>query len=134
MRKPVSIAPAHGPLAVLLPGLGAVATTLVAGGEAVRRGLARPIGSLTQLATIRLGRRTERRTPRIRELVPLATLDDLRFGAWDPFPDDAYQSAVNAKVLDRGLLDQLREPLSAVRPMPAVFSPDHVRRLDGPNV
>jgi myo-inositol-1-phosphate synthase len=134
VRKPVSIAPAHGPLAVLLPGLGAVATTLVAGVEAVRRGLARPIGSLTQLATIRLGRRTERRTPRIRELVPLATLDDLRFGAWDPFPDDAYQSAVNAKVLDRGLLDQLREPLSAVRPMPAVFSPDHVRRLDGPNV
>ncbi|HEX9241313.1 MAG TPA: inositol-3-phosphate synthase [Anaeromyxobacter sp.] len=134
MRKPVSIAPAQGPLAVFLPGLGAVATTLVAGVEAVRRGLAKPFGSLTQLATIRLGRRTERRSPPIRELVPLAGLDDLRFGAWDVFPDDAYQSAVHAKVLDRALLDQLKEPLSAIRPMPAAFSPDHVRRLDGPNV
>ncbi len=134
MRKPVSIAPAQGPLAVFLPGLGAVATTLVAGVEAVRRGLAKPFGSLTQLATIRLGRRTDRRSPPIRELVPLAGLDDLRFGAWDVFPDDAYQSAVHAKVLDRALLDQLKEPLSAIRPMPAAFSPDHVRRLDGPNV
>jgi myo-inositol-1-phosphate synthase len=134
LKKPVSIAPAQGPLAVLLPGLGAVATTLVAGVEAVRRGLAKPIGSLTQLATIRLGRRTERRSPAIRELVPLAALDDLRFGAWDVFPDDAYASAVHAKVLDRALLDQLKEALSAVRPMPAAFSPDHVRRLDGPNV
>jgi myo-inositol-1-phosphate synthase len=134
VKKQSSIAPADGRLAVLLPGLGAVATTLIAGVEAVRRGLAKPIGSLTQLGTIRLGKRTERRSPPIRELVPLAALDDLRFGAWDLFPDDAYASALHARVLDRELLEQLREPLSAIRPMPAVFSSDHVRRLDGPNV
>ncbi|HET8539272.1 MAG TPA: inositol-3-phosphate synthase [Anaeromyxobacter sp.] len=134
MKKPRSIAPAEGRLAVLLPGLGAVATTLIAGVEAVRRGMAKPIGSLTQLASVRLGKRTEKRSPRIKELVPLASLDDLRFGAWDVFPDDAYASACHAKVLDQDLVDRLREPLQAVKPMPAVFSPEHVRRLDGPNV
>jgi myo-inositol-1-phosphate synthase len=119
---------------VLLPGLGAVATTLVAGVEAVKRGLAKPIGSLTQMGTVRLGRRTEARTPLVRQLLPLATLDDLRFGAWDVFPDDAYEAAVHARVLERDLLEQLREPLSTLRPMPAVFSPDHVRRLHGTHV
>ncbi len=134
MTKPRSIAPAEGRLAVLLPGLGAVATTLIAGVEAVKRGMAKPIGSLTQLASVRLGKRTEKRSPRIKDLVPIAGLDDLRFGAWDVFPDDAYASACHAKVLEQDLVDKLREPLQAVKPMTAVFSPDYVRRLDGPNV
>jgi myo-inositol-1-phosphate synthase len=134
VRKTPSIAPARGRLAVLLPGLGAVATTLIAGVEAVRHGLAKPIGSLTQMGTVRLGKRTERRTPLIRELVPLAELDDVRFGAWDVFPEDAYESARHAAVLDRDMLERLRGPLSAIRPMPAVFSPEYVRRLSGPNV
>jgi myo-inositol-1-phosphate synthase len=134
VKKQPTIAPAAGRLAVLVPGLGAVATTLIAGVEAVRRGLAKPIGSLTQMATVRLGKRTEKRTPLIRELVPLASLDDLRFGAWDVFPDDAYESARHANVLEHDLLEQLRAPLAAIRPMPAVFSPQYVKRLDGPNV
>jgi myo-inositol-1-phosphate synthase len=134
VKKPRSIAPASGKLAVLLPGLGAVGTTLVAGVEAVRRGLAKPIGSLTQMGTVRLGKRTERRTPLLKELVPLAALDDVRFGAWDVFPDDAYESACHARVLEPALLERLKEPLSAVKPMTAVFSPDYVKRLDGPNV
>ena len=134
MKKLSSIAPADGRLAVLVPGLGAVATTLIAGVEAVRRGVAKPIGSLTQMATIRLGKRTERRTPLIKDFVPLAGLENLCFGAWDVFADDAYESAVHARVLERELLDQLKEPLSAIRPMAAVFSPEYVRRLDGPNV
>jgi myo-inositol-1-phosphate synthase len=134
VKKPPLISPANGRLAVLLPGLGAVATTLVAGVEAVRRGLAKPIGSLTQMGTIRLGKRTEGRSPLIREFLPLASLDDLRFGAWDPFPDSAWDSAVHARVLEHDLLEQLRTPLSALRPMPAVFSPDYVRRLNGTHV
>ncbi len=134
MKKARSIAPAKGRLAVLVPGLGAVATTLIAGVEAVRRGMAKPIGSLTQMATVRLGKRTEKRSPLIRELVPLADLDDLRFGSWDVFPDDAYASALHARVLEQELVEKLRAPLQAVRPMTAVFSPEYVRRLDGPNV
>ncbi len=134
MKKPRPIAPASGKLAVLLPGLGAVGTTLIAGVEAVRRGLAKPIGSLTQMGTVRLGKRTERRAPLIKELVPLAALEDVRFGAWDVFPDDAYESACHARVLEPSLLERLKEPLSAVKAMPAVFSPDYVKRLDGPNV
>ena len=94
VKKPRPIAPASGKLAVLLPGLGAVGTTLIAGVEAVRRGLAKPIGSLTQMGTVRLGKRTERRAPLIKDFVPLASLDDVRFGAWDVFPDDAYESAM----------------------------------------
>jgi myo-inositol-1-phosphate synthase len=134
VKKPPSIAPANGRLAVLLPGLGAVATTLIAGVEAVKRGLAKPIGSLTQMGTVRLGKRTEKRSPLIRELVPLAALDDVRFGAWDVFPDDAYESARHAAVLETGLLEELRTALAAIHPMSAVFSPEYVRRLDGPNV
>ncbi len=134
MKNARNIAPARGRLAVLLPGLGAVATTLVAGVEAVRRGMAKPIGSLTQMATVRLGKRTDRRSPPIKDLVPLAALDDLCFGAWDVFPDDAYASALHARVLEQELVEKLRAPLQAVKPMSAVFSPDYVRRLDGPNV
>ena len=135
MRHPAThIAPPRGKLGVLLVGLGAVSTTFIAGVHAIRKGLAPPIGSLTQLGTIRLGKRTERRAPPIHEFVPLAKLDDLVFGAWDIFEDDAYQSAVTAGVLDRPLLDQLRPELEEVVPWPAVFDRKYVRRLDGPNV
>ena len=128
------IAPAEGRLGVLLPGLGAVATTFIAGVEAVRRGRAQPIGSLTQMAHIRLGRRTERRQPKIKDFVPLASLDQLVFGAWDPIPDDAYESALKAGVLDRRDLDPIADFLKGIRPMPAVFDKAYVRPLDGENV
>jgi myo-inositol-1-phosphate synthase len=128
------IAPGGGKLGVLLPGLGAVATTFVAGVEAVRRGLAEPIGSLSQIGHIRLGKRTDDRNPLIRELVPLAGLDQLEFGAWDPIPDDAYDSAVNSGVLERTHLDPIADFLRGVKPMPAVFDRSYVRRLDGTNV
>ncbi len=134
MRKPERIPPASGRLGVLLPGFGAVATTFVAGVEAIRRGMAQPTGSLTQMNTIRLGKRTEARTPLIRELVPLAELDDLVFGAWDPIPDNGYESAVRAGVLHRERhLDPIRDFLAGIEPMPAVFDTDYVKKLDGPN-
>jgi len=132
--KKTNIAPANGRLAMLLPGMGAVATTLIAGVEAVRRGLAKPIGSVTQMGRVRLGKRTEGRSPLVRDLVPIATLDDVRFGGWDVFPDSAYDSASHAKVLSSELLDKLKEPLSAIKPMPAVFSPEYVKRLNGTHV
>ncbi len=132
--KKTNIVPANGRLALLLPGMGAVATTLIAGVEAIRRGLAKPIGSVTQMGRVRLGKRTEGRSPLVRELVPIAALDDVRFGGWDVFPDSAYDSATHAKVLEPSLLEQLKEPLSAVKPMPAVFSPDYVKRLNGTHV
>lgn len=126
--------PPEGKLGVLLPGLGAVATTFVAGVEAVRQGIGKPIGSLSQMNTIRLGKRTDGRAPFIHELVELAGLDSLVFGAWDPIPDDAYQSAVEAGVLDRtSHLEPIRDFLQSVRPMPAVFDTAYVKRLDGPN-
>jgi myo-inositol-1-phosphate synthase len=134
LTTPADIRPADGRLGVLLPGLGAVATTFIAGVEAVRRGLAEPVGSVTQLQTIRLGRRTEERTPRIRDFVPLASLDQLVFGAWDPIADDALESARNARVLEDRDIDPVADFLSTIRPMPAVFDPEYVKRLDGPNV
>ncbi|HEX8984726.1 MAG TPA: inositol-3-phosphate synthase [Bryobacteraceae bacterium] len=130
----VQIAPAEGKLGILTPGMGAVTTTFIAGVEAIRRGLGKPIGSLTQMATVRLGKRTDGRTPKINEFVPLAKTSDLVFGGWDIFEDNAYESALNAGVLERTLLDQLKEPLSAVKPMKAVFFPEYVKRLHGPNV
>ena len=130
----VTIAPAEGKLGVLTPGVGAVTTTFIAGIEAIRRGLGQPIGSLTQLATVRLGKRTEGRTPRVKDFVPLADLGDLVFGGWDIFEDNGYEAARKAGVLERSLLEEVKEPLSAVRPMAAVFDPEYVRRLDGPNV
>jgi myo-inositol-1-phosphate synthase len=133
-RDNVRIAPADGRLGVLMPGLGAVSTTFIAGVEAVRRGLGEPVGSLTQLSTIRLGKRTEGRTPLIREFVPLAKLDDLDFGGWDIFEDSAYESARHAAVLDASLIEKVREPLERIVPMTAVFDRNYVRRLDGPNV
>jgi myo-inositol-1-phosphate synthase len=133
-QEPVKIAPAEGKLGVLIPGMGAVATTFVAGVEAVRRGLGKPFGSLTQMATIRLGKRTEGRTPLIREFVPLARLDDLVFGGWDIFEDNAYEAAVKAGVLERSLLDELKAPLAALRPMKAVYDPNYLHNLSGPNI
>jgi myo-inositol-1-phosphate synthase len=130
----VHIAPAEGRLGVLLPGLGAVSTTLIAGVELTRKGLARPIGSLTQLGTIRLGKRTDNRTPLIREYVPLAGIADLVFGAWDIFPDTCYQSALKAGVLAAAQLEQVRAELDAIAPWPAAFDPVYVKRLDGPHV
>jgi len=130
----VKIRPAEGRVGVLLPGFGAVATTFVAGVECVRRGLAKPVGSLTQMNTIRLGKRTEGRTPLIKDFLPLASLDDLVFGAWDPIPDDGYESARAAGVLDREHLDPIEDFLRAIEPMPAVFDKSYVKRLDGPNV
>jgi len=129
-----SIQPAHGRLGVLLPGMGAVATTFVAGVENVRRGLARPVGSLTQLGTIRLGRRTEGRAPAIRDFVPLARLEDLVFGGWDPIPDDALRSARVAGVLEERHLEPIADFLAGIVPMPAVFDQYYVKRLHGPNV
>ena len=128
------IAPADGKLGILIPGIGAVSTTFMAGVEAVKRGLGAPIGSLTQLGTIRLGKRTEGRTPKIHDFVPLAKLENLVFGGWDIFEDTAYQAAVHAEVLEPALLEKVREPLEAIRPMKAVFDPDYVRRLHGPNI
>ncbi len=130
----VQIAPAVGKLGVLTPGMGAVTTTFIAGVEAIRRGLGKPIGSLTQMAAIRLGKRTDGRAPRIKDFVPLTDPNDLVFGGWDIFEDNAYEAAINAGVLERTLLDQLKEPLSAIRPMKAVFLPEYVKRLQGPNV
>ncbi|MER3429918.1 MAG: inositol-3-phosphate synthase [Blastocatellia bacterium] len=131
---PKEIEPAEGKLGVLLVGLGAVSTTFVAGVEAIRRGIAAPIGSLTQMGTIRLGKRTDNRVPKINELVPLANLDNLVFGAWDIFPDDAFTAALKAGVLEKDLLNQVSEPLSSLRPMPAVFEQNFVKRLNGNNV
>jgi myo-inositol-1-phosphate synthase len=134
VKQPSDIRPASGKLGVLLPGFGAVATTFVAGVEAARRGLAKPIGSLTQMATIRLGKRTENRVPFIKDFVPLAGLDDLVFGAWDPIPDDGYQSALKAGVLHKEHhLDPIKDFLSSLRPMPAAFDTNYVKKLDGPN-
>jgi myo-inositol-1-phosphate synthase len=130
----LSIAPAGGKVGVLLVGLGAVSTTTIAGIMAVRKGLAKPIGSLTQMGTVRLGKRTEGRSPSIKEFAPIANLDDLVFGGWDIFEDNAYEAAKTAGVLDVRLLDQIKDELSAIKPMPAVFDRQYVKRLDGPNV
>lgn len=130
----VTIAPAEGKLGLLIPGMGAVTTTFIAGVEAVKRGLALPVGSLTQLATVRLGKRTEGRSPKIKDFVPLAGLESLEFAGWDIFEDNCYEAAVKAGVLEKTLLDQLKGPLAAIQPMSAVFDKEYVRRLDGPNV
>jgi myo-inositol-1-phosphate synthase len=134
VKAPVVIAPAQGKLGILLVGMGAVSTTFIAGVFAVRKGLAKPIGSLTQMGTIRLGKRTDNRTPLIKDFVPLASLDDLVFGGWDIFEDNCYEAARTAGVLDTRLLDQIRPELESIKPMKAVFDRQYVKRLDGPNV
>ena len=131
---PVSIAPANGKLGILLVGLGAVSTTVIAGALAIRKGLARPIGSLTQMGTLRLGKRTENRSPRIADVLPLAHLDDIVFGGWDLFEENAYDAAKTAGVLEGSLLEQIRPEMEAITPWPAVFDRQYVKRLDGPNV
>src|SRR5437773_4741248 len=134
MPAPVDIVPARGKLGVLLVGLGAVSTTTIAGVLAVRKGFAKPIGSLTQMGTVRLGKRTEGRSPRIDEIVPLSSLDDLVFGGWDIFEDDCYTAARTAGVIEPALLEKVRPELEKIRPWPAVFDRHYVKRLDGPNV
>ncbi|HVE78286.1 MAG TPA: inositol-3-phosphate synthase, partial [Gemmatimonadaceae bacterium] len=131
-RSPIR--PAAGRLGILTPGLGAVATTFIAGVESVRRGRAKPIGSLTQMATIRLGKRTDQRSPLIKDFVPLAELDDIVFGAWDPIPDDAYTAAKKAGVLEDRDLEPIADFLGAITPMPAVFDNRYVTRINGTNV
>ncbi|HEY6220671.1 MAG TPA: inositol-3-phosphate synthase, partial [Gemmatimonadaceae bacterium] len=119
---------------ILTPGLGAVATTFMAGVESVRRGKSKPIGSLTQMATIRLGKRTENRSPLIKEFVPLAGLEDIVFGAWDPIADDAYTAAKKAGVLEERDLEPVKDFLKGIKPMPAAFDQNYVKRLQGTNV
>src|SRR5712692_3515210 len=134
MPTPIDIAPARGRLGILLVGLGAVSTTTIAGVLAIRKAFAKPIGSLTQMGTIRLGKRTEGRSPKISEIVPLSSLDDLVFGGWDIFADDCYAAARTAGVIEPSLLDKVRPELEEIRPWPAVFDQRYVKRLDGPNV
>jgi myo-inositol-1-phosphate synthase len=134
LKKGVHVKPASGKLGVLLPGMGAVATTFIAGVMAARRGLATPIGSLCELGTIRLGKRTEHRAPRIRDYIPLARMDQMVFGGWDLFADDAHAAARRAGVLEPALLAQLEDELSAVKPMKAVFEQKFVKKLTGEHV
>ena len=128
------IADAKGKLGVLIPGMGAVATTFMAGVIAVNKGLALPIGSLTQMGTIRLGKRTEKRNPKIKDFIPLADIQDMVFGGWDIYSDNVYEAAVNAAVLDKELLEQIKPELEAIQPMKAVFDKRYVKKLDGTHV
>jgi len=134
VTKGREIAPASGKLGVLLPGMGAVATTFIAGVEAVRRGLAKPIGSLTQMGTVRLGKRTEGRSPLIKDFVPLASLEQLEFAGWDVYPDSAYEAAKKAGVLESRDLEPIKGFVDGIKPWPAVFDPQYVKKLNGPNV
>ena len=134
MRRPVQIAPPKGKLGILTPGMGAVSTTLMAGVELIRRGEALPIGSLTQMGTIRLGKRTESRTPKVKDFVPLAKLNDIVFGGWDVFPDNAYEAARKAGVLESNDLDKAKKFLAGIEPMKAAFDQNYVKKLQGPNV
>ena len=131
MEKPAKIAPPKGKLGILLPGMGAVSTTFMAGVELVRTGKAQPIGSLTQLGTIRLGKRTDNNSPKIKKFVPLADLDDLVFGGWDLFKDNAYQAASKAGVLSNEDLKKVKPFLSKINPMKAAFDKEYVKKLDG---
>ncbi len=133
-KTPVAVEEPKGKLGVLLVGLGAVSTTFIAGVEAIKKGLAEPIGSLTQMGTVRLGKRTDNRVPLIKDFVALAALDDLVFGAWDIFEEDAYEAALHAGVLERDLVNQLKAELQAVKPMAAVFDQHYVKRLNGTHI
>jgi myo-inositol-1-phosphate synthase len=134
ISKGMEIAPATGKLGVVIPGMGAISSTFIAGVEAIKRGLAKPIGSLTQMGTIRLGKRTDNRIPAIKDFVPLASIDDLVFGGWDIFSDNMYEAGMNAGVLEKSLLDSVRPALESIHPWTAVFDKSYVRRLDGTNV
>src|SRR3954466_9896405 len=122
---------AQGKLGILMPGLGAVATTFIAGVEAIKKGLSKPVGSVTQMGNIRLGKRTDNRNPFIKDFVPLAGLNDLVFGGWDVYEDNVYEAAMNARVLDANLLRDVREELQAIKPMRAAFDRNYVKNLDG---
>ena len=132
--KGVKIEEPTGKLGVLIPGLGAVSTTFIAGVEAIRKKIAKPIGSLTQMGTIRLGKRTEKRVPAIKDFVPLTPIENLVFGGWDIYNDNCFQSALNAGVLEKSLLESVRPEIEKIVPWKAVFSQDYVKRLNGPNV
>jgi len=134
MRRPANLTPPKGKLGVLTPGMGAVSTTLMAGVELVRQGNSVPVGSLTQMGTIRLGKRTENRVPAIKDFVPLAKLEDVVFGGWDIFPDTAYQSAAKAGVLEAKDLAKAEKFLKTIRPMKAAFDQNYVKNLQGTNV
>ncbi len=134
LKQGVEVQKATGKLGILLPGLGAVATTFIAGVFAVRRGLQKPIGSMAELGTIRLGKRTDDNTPKIRDYVSLATLDDICFGGWDIFPDNCFEAATRAGVLEKDLLADVRSELEAIKPMAAVFEQKWVKKINGPNV
>jgi myo-inositol-1-phosphate synthase len=134
LKKGVDVKPAKGKLGILMPGMGAVATTFIAGVCSIRRGLGKPIGSLTQLGHIRLGKRTDNVSPQIKEYVSLAKLDDIVFGGWDIFPDNAYEAAVRAGVLESKDLEPIKAELEAIKPMTAVFEQAYVKKLNGPNV
>ncbi len=134
IQEKVEIKPADGKLGVLIPGLGAVATAFIAGVEAVKKGLGQPIGSLTQMSTIRLGKRTDDHSPMIKEFVPLADMADLVFGGWDIHGENAYETALRAEVMEQPLLEKTKEELAAVKPMKAVFKRDYVKNLEGPHV
>ena len=129
--SPTKIKSAKGKLGVLMPGLGAVSTTFIAGTLAIRNGISSPIGSLTQMGTLRLGKRTDNREVNIKDFVPITNLDDLVFGGWDIFEDNCYEAAVNAGVIDTNLLDQVKDELSSIKPMKAVFDKHFVKKLDG---
>ncbi|MBT1704486.1 inositol-3-phosphate synthase [Chryseosolibacter indicus] len=132
MKEQIELA--NGKLGILIPGLGAVATTMIAGVEAVKKGLAHPVGSLTQTGNIRLGKRTENRFPKIKDFVPLADLNDIVFGGWDVYEDNVYEAAVNAKVLELGLLQPIKGELEKIKPMKAVFDKAYIKNLDGKNI
>lgn len=132
--KKNDIAKPEGKLGILTPGMGAVSTTFMAGVFAIKKGLGEPIGSISQLGKIRLGKRTDNRNPSVKEFVPLAQINDIVFGGWDIFTDNAYESALNAGVLERNLLTELKEDLSAIKPMPAVFDTKYVKNINGGNV
>ncbi|GAB3912921.1 inositol-3-phosphate synthase [Mucilaginibacter boryungensis] len=130
----INIQPAEGKLGILIPGLGAVATTIIAGVEAVKKGISKPIGSHTQMGTIRLGKRTENRNPKIKDFVPLASLNDIVFGGWDVFSDNVYEAAMNAEVLEPGLLFSVKEELEKVVPMKAAFDKNYAKNLTGEHI
>jgi len=122
---------ANGKLGIMMPGLGAVATTMIAGVVAARRGLSKPIGSLTQMGTIRVGKRTDNNEPLIKDFVPLAKLEDLAFGGWDVYEDNVYDAAMKAKVIDGHLLYDIKDELEAIKPYKAAFDKNYVKNLDG---
>src|SRR6201994_3888418 len=126
-----NIQPAKGKLGILIPGLGAVATTMIAGVEAVKKGIAQPIGSLTQMGHIRLGKRTENRNPKVKDFVPLADFNDIVFGGWDVYSDNVYEAAMKAGVLEAGLLNQVKTELESVVPMKAAFDKNYAKNLVG---